>query len=115
MQPIISDQRSIVSSPPSTPSTPQTSNISSSPSTPHTPITSTTIIVPTHPTSQRPVLNPPQAMAARYAPLVLPQNLDAMLADYQSKIPLFGASQGVKTQEHVDRMSDFFDLHKIDA
>lgn len=114
MQPAIFDQRSAVSSPPSTPSTPQTSDISSSPSTPHTAITSTAFIVPTPPTSPRPVSNPPQAMAAKYAPLVLPQNLDAMHADYQSKIPLFDASQGITAQQHVDRMSDFFDLHKID-
>ena len=53
-------------------------------------------------------------MVARYAPLFLPQNLDAMPADYQSKIPLFDATQGITTQHHVDRMNEFFDLHEID-
>lgn len=54
-------------------------------------------------------------MAAKYAPLVLPQNLDAMPANYQSKIPLFDATQGITAQQHVDRMSDLFDLHEVDA
>jgi len=55
-------------------------------------------------------------MAARFAPLVLPQNLDDMLAGYQSKIPLFdGTPHGITAQQHVDRMTDFFDLHEIDA
>ena len=39
-----------------------------------------------------------------------------MPAHYQSKISLFdGTPQGVTTQQHVDRMIDFFDLHEIDA
>ena len=55
-------------------------------------------------------------MVARFAPLVLPQNLDDMPTNYQSKIPLFdGTPQIVLAQKHVDRMSDFFDLHDIDA
>lgn len=55
-------------------------------------------------------------MAARFAPLVLPQNLDDMPTDYQSKIPLFdGTPHCVTAQQHVDRMTDFFDLHEIDA
>ena len=55
-------------------------------------------------------------MDARYAPLVLPQNLDDMPADYQRKIPLFdGTPQGITALQHVDRMVDFFDLHEIDA
>lgn len=118
MQPTKSYQRPPISSlPPSTPSTPQTSRISSPPSTPHTPITSSTaIIIPTPPTSPRPVVNPPRAMAARYAPLVFPQNLDAMLTDNQRKIPLFdGTPQSITTQQHVDRITDFFDLHEINA
>ncbi len=73
------------------------------------------MVVPTPPTSPRPVVNLSGAMVARYAPLVLPQNLDNMPVDYQSKIPLFDASQGVTTQQHIDWMSDSFDLHKIDA
>ena len=32
------------------------------------------------------------------------------------KIPLFdGTPHGVIAQQHVDRMTDFFDLHEIDA
>ena len=98
VQPYISNQQSAVVSPPSIP---------------HTPHTSTT---PTPPISPNPVVNPPRAMAARFAPLVLPQNLDDMPADYQRKIPLFdGTPQSVTAQQHVDRMTDFFDLHEIDA
>ena len=37
-----------------------------------------------------------------------------MPTDYQCKIPLFDATQGITAQQHVDRMSDFFDLHEID-
>ena len=54
-------------------------------------------------------------MAAQYAPLVLPQNIGAMPADYQSKIPLFDATQNITAQQHVDRMNDFFDLHEVEV
>lgn len=55
-------------------------------------------------------------MAARFAPLVLPQNLDDVPTDYQRKIPLFdGTPHGVTSQQHVDRMMNFFDLHEIDV
>ena len=54
-------------------------------------------------------------MAALYAPLVLPQNLGAMPKDYQSKIPQFDNTQPITTQQHVDKMNDFFDLHEIDV
>lgn len=54
-------------------------------------------------------------MAARYAPLVLPQNLDDMPDDYQIKIPLFDATQSITVQQHVDRMNDLFDIHEVDA
>jgi len=37
-----------------------------------------------------------------------------MPVDYQSKIPLFDATQGITVQQHFDRMSDFFNLHEID-
>jgi len=43
--------------------------------------------------------NLPKAMAARFSPLALPQNLHDMPADYQSKIPMFdGTPQGVSAQ-----------------
>ena len=81
MEPSSSDKKSVVFSPPSTP---------------HKPHTST---APTPPVSPRQIINPPRAMAARFTPLVLPQNLDAMPADYQSKIPLFdGTPQSVPAQ-----------------
>jgi len=54
-------------------------------------------------------------MAARFAPLVLPQVLDDMPSDYQSKIPFFdGTPNSVTVQQHVDKMADFYELHKID-
>jgi len=86
VQPTVSDQKSAVVSPPSTPSTPQTYKIASPPHTPHT------SALPTAPTSPRLIANPPRAMATRFAPLVMPQNLDYMPADYQSKIPLFDST-----------------------
>ena len=54
-------------------------------------------------------------MAAWYAPLVLPQNLNDMPTDYQSKIPVFDATQSITMQQHVDKMNDFFDLHEVEA
>lgn len=99
------------------PSTPRT------PSTPPSPqislplVTAPVIILPppppqTHPTPPPP---PPRAMAARFAPLALPQNLHDMPADYQSKIPMFdGTPQSVTAQQHVDKMTTFFDLYELD-
>lgn len=54
-------------------------------------------------------------MAAEYVPLILPQNLDDIPADYLIKIRLFNATQSITMQQHVDRMNDFFDLHEVDA
>ena len=55
-------------------------------------------------------------MAARFAPLVFPQVLDDMPADYQRKIPFFdGTPNGITAQQHVDRMVNFCELHEIDA
>lgn len=68
----------------------------------------------TPPTPPRP--NPPRVMDARFVPLVLPQVLDDMPADYQSKIPFFdGTPNSITTQQHVDRMAYFCELHEIDA
>ena len=54
-------------------------------------------------------------MAARFAPLVLPQQLHDMLTDYHSKILIFdGTPQSVPAQQHIDRMADFCDLDEID-
>ena len=54
-------------------------------------------------------------MVVRYTPLVLPQVLNDMLVDYQSKIPIFDATQSIIAQQHVDKMNDFFDLHEVEA
>lgn len=80
------------------------------PQTPITSVASTTLVVINPPVSPTLVSNPPRVMAARYAPLILPQNLDDMPIDYQSKIPLFDATQSITAQQHVDRMNGFFDL-----
>ncbi len=53
-------------------------------------------------------------MANRYAPLVLPSQLDAMPIYYQSKIFLFDATGQYIAQQHVNKMYDFFELHDID-
>ena len=88
VQPIITYSESVANSPPS-------SHIASPPHTPpHTPHTSATS---TPPTTPRP--NPPRAMATRFAPLALPQDLHDMPTDYQSKIPISdGTPQSVSAQ-----------------
>jgi len=53
-------------------------------------------------------------MAAWFAPLVLPQVLDDMPSDYESKIPFFdGTPNSITAQQHVDQMADFYELHEI--
>lgn len=80
---------------------------------PQTPIVIPSQTAHTSPTPPR--LNPPKAMVARFAPLVLPQVLDNMHSDYQSKIPFFdGTPNGITTQQHVDKMADFYELQEID-
>jgi len=82
LQPIITYKKSAINSPSS-------SHIASPPHTPpHTSVT------PTPPTTPRP--NLPREMAARFAPLALPQQLHDMPTNYQSKIPIFdGTPQSV--------------------
>jgi hypothetical protein len=53
---------------------------------------------------------PPPIMAARYAPLVLDAPLHAMPQDYQTRLPQFDAMGPLNTQQHVDKMNDYFDL-----
>jgi len=54
-------------------------------------------------------------MAAWFTPLILPQVLDNMPSDYQSKISFFdGTPNGITAQQHVDKMADFYELHEID-
>ena len=38
-----------------------------------------------------------------------------MPGDYQSKIPIFDATQSTTSQQHVDKMNEFFDLHEVEA
>ena len=37
-----------------------------------------------------------------------------MPPDYQTKIPFFDNTQTITTQQHVDKMNDFFDLHEVE-
>lgn len=53
-------------------------------------------------------------MANKYAPLVLPGQLHDLPQDYQSKIQLFDATGLYTTQQHVNIMNDYFELHEID-
>jgi len=101
----------IITYPETTANSPPSSHIASPPHTPpHTPHTSAP---PTPLTTPRP--NLPRTMAARFAPLALPQNLHDMPTDYQSKIPTFdGTPQSVSAQQHIDKMANFCDLYEID-
>ena len=75
---------------------------------------STGQITPLRPTP--PLVNPPplHIMAAWYAPLVLPVPLVNLPQDYQSKIPLYDASNTTTASQHVDKMNDYFDRNEID-
>ena len=48
---------------------------------------------------------PPPIMASWYAPLVLPLPLVNLPQDYQSKIPLYDASNATTASQHVDKMN----------
>jgi hypothetical protein len=52
-------------------------------------------------------------MAARYAPLVLAAPLHAMPQDYQKRLPQFDGIGPLNSQQHVDKMNDYFDLHEV--
>ena len=73
--------------------------------------TSTVQTTPLQPTL--PFVNPPppHIMAAWYAPLVLPVPLVNIPQDYQSKIPLYDASNATTASQHVDKMNDYFDIN----
>ena len=70
---------------------------------------------PTFPLVNPPLVNPPffPAMAAWYAPLLLPQPLVPLPNDYQSKIPHFTANEPTTSQQHVDKMNDAFDYMEM--
>ena len=53
-------------------------------------------------------------MATYYAPLVLPAQLHDMPQYYQSKIPQFYATIHYTTQQHINKMTYYFELHEID-
>ena len=53
-------------------------------------------------------------MADKYVPLFLPAQLHAMPQDYQSKTFLFDATSQYTTQEHVNKITNYFELHEID-
>jgi len=53
-------------------------------------------------------------MENKYNPLILPAQLYAMPTYYQSKIFLFDATGHCTAQQHVNKMSGFFELHEID-
>jgi hypothetical protein len=53
-------------------------------------------------------------MAARYAPLVLTPPLHAMPQDYQTRLPQFDATGPLSTQQHLDKMIDYYDMHEVD-
>ena len=53
-------------------------------------------------------------MAARYAPLVLPQNLHDMPQDYQKNIPLFDGLSQLTARQHITRITDYCEIYEID-
>jgi hypothetical protein len=53
------------------------------------------------------------AMANRYAPLVLPANLNAMPTDYSTKIKQFGDDEAYTARQHVQWFKDFCDLLEV--
>ena len=82
----------------------------------HTSTVQTTTFQPTFPLVNPPLVNPPPPpiMATWYAPLVLPLPLVNLPHDYQSKIPLYDASNAITTSQHVDKMNDYFERNEID-
>ena len=53
-------------------------------------------------------------MANRYAPFVLPANLNPMLADYGTKIKQFGGEDDYTVKQHIQWFKDFCELNEID-
>lgn len=53
-------------------------------------------------------------MANRYAPLVLPANLNVMSVDYSTKIKQFGDDEAYTARQHVQWFKDFCDLSEVD-
>jgi len=57
----------------------------------------------------------PANMANRYAPLQLPANLGPMPQDYQSKITYFDGASTYTAQQHIKKMTDYFENYEVDV
>jgi hypothetical protein len=66
----------------------------------------------TNNTSQN--LNPPRAMAARFAPLILPAQLHDLPQNYSQRIRLYDVEGDVSAEKHLDWFNDFVDLEEVD-
>jgi hypothetical protein len=58
--------------------------------------------------------NPPRAMAARFAPLILPAQLHDFPQNYSQRIKLYDVEGNVSAQKHLDWFNDFVDLEEVD-
>jgi hypothetical protein len=83
------------------------------PSTPASPSSSSSSVA-TSPIIQFVTPPPPPIMVARYGSLVLAAHLHAMPQDYQMRLPQFDGIGPMNSQQHVDKMNDYFDLHEVD-
>jgi cyclopropane fatty-acyl-phospholipid synthase-like methyltransferase len=53
-------------------------------------------------------------MEERYAPLVLVAPLHAMPQDYQTRLPQYNNIGSINSQQHMNKMNDYFDLQEVD-
>ena len=58
--------------------------------------------------------NPPRPMAARFAPLRLPDVLHDLLLNYSQRISLFDGEGDITAKQHVAKFEDFIDLEEVD-
>ena len=110
--PLFPSTSKVHSSPPFIPSLPYQPIIThQSPITPNSPTTIVSSL-----STPTPLLSLAQlrANASRYAPLVLLALLGAMPQDYQKKIIQFDGIRTYTSQHHVNKMTDYFELHEID-
>jgi hypothetical protein len=68
----------------------------------------------TSPITQVVVQPPPPITTTIYSPLVLVSPLHNMPQYYQTRIPHFDSTIPLNAQQHVDKMNDYFYLHKVD-
>ena len=76
----------------------------------HIPTTPIPIVTP----YQTPTPNLSPAMAARFAPLVLPAQLHDLPQAYSQRIKTYGVEGDITTQQHLDMFNDFFNLEEVD-